>query len=144
MAPDSLTPEQRSALMRKVRSKDTTPEMKVRRALHAKGIRYRLHHPDLPGKPDLVLSRFRTCIFVHGCFWHGHESCRKASVPKTNTDFWVKKISRNRERDREVRTLLEEIGWRVVTVWECQTEKSERLEKLIEEIVLELSSSRNL
>ena len=143
MAPDSLTPEQRSALMRKVRSKDTTPEMRVRRALHAKGFRYRLHHSDLPGKPDLVLSRYRTCIFVHGCFWHGHESCRKSSVPKTNTDFWVKKISRNQDRDRKVQTLLEDIGWRVVTVWECQTEKSEILEKLIEEIVLELSSSRN-
>lgn len=141
MAPDSLTPEQRSALMRKVRSKDTTPEMRVRRALHAKGFRYRLHHSDLPGKPDLVLSRFRTCIFVHGCFWHGHESCRKASVPKTNTDFWVKKISRNQERDREVRTLLEEIGWRVVTVWECQTEKAEEFERLLEEIVREISSS---
>ena len=138
-----MTPEQRSALMRKVRSKDTTPEMRVRRALHAKGFRYRLHHSDLPGKPDLVLSRYRTCIFVHGCFWHGHESCRKSSVPKTNTDFWVKKISRNQDRDRKVQTLLEDIGWRVVTVWECQTEKSEILEKLIEEIVLELSSSRN-
>ena len=141
MAPDSLTPEQRSALMRKVRSKDTTPEMRVRRALHAKGFRYRLHHSDLPGKPDLVLSRFRTCIFVHGCFWHGHESCRKASVPKTNTDFWVKKITRNRDRDHEVRTLLEDIGWKVVIVWECQTEKAEEFERLLEEIVREICSS---
>ena len=136
-----MTPEQRSALMRKVRSKDTMPEMRVRRALHAKGFRYRLHHPDLPGKPDLVLPRFRTCIFVHGCFWHGHKSCRKASVPKTNTDFWVKKITRNRDRDHEVRTLLEEIGWKVVIVWECQTENAEEFERLLEEIVREISSS---
>lgn len=141
MAPDSLTPEQRSALMRRVRSKDTTPEIRVRRALHARGFRYRLHHPDLPGKPDLVLSRFRTCIFVHGCFWHGHEACKKASVPKTNTEFWVKKFSRNRDRDLKMRTLLEGIGWRVVTVWECQTEKAEEFERLLDEIVREISSS---
>ena len=90
--------------MRKVRSKDTLPEMRVRQVLHAKGFRYRLHSPDLPGKPDLVLSRFQTCIFVHGCFWHGHEACQKASVPKTNTEFWAKKISRNQDRDRKVKT----------------------------------------
>ena len=128
--------------MRRVRSKDTLPEMRVRCALHAKGFRYRLHHPDLPGKPDLVLSRFRTCIFVHGCFWHGHEACKKASLPKTNTDFWAEKIVRNRERDRRVRKLLEGIGWKVVTVWECQTEKTEGFENLIEEIVFELFGSR--
>ena len=137
-----MTSDQRSAIMRSVRSKDTAPEMRVRCALHARGFRFRLHRRDLPGKPDIVLSRFRTCIFVHGCFWHGHEGCRKASLPKTNTDFWTSKITRNQERDRESRALLENAGWKVLTVWECRTKTAAELEKTIEEIVLELSSSK--
>lgn len=100
---------------------DTKPEILVRKGLHRRGFRYRLHTKDLPGKPDIVLPKYKTVIFVHGCFWHGHKNCRYFRFPKTNTDFWEKKITRNRERDVEVRQRLVELGWRVLIVWECAT-----------------------
>lgn len=123
---DRLTPAQRHHCMQNIRSKGTKPEMIVRCYLHAHGFRYRLHHDRLPGHPDLVLRRYRTCIFVNGCFWHGHEECRYHTIPKTNTEFWVAKIGRNRERDREDILKLKEMGWHTVVVWECQLKPAVR------------------
>jgi DNA mismatch endonuclease (patch repair protein) len=112
--------------MRAVRSRDTTPEMVVRRAATALGYRYRLHKAGLPGKPDLVFGRRRKVIFVHGCFLHGHDCPRGARTPKTNADYWRAKISRNVARDRENLVALERAGWRALTIWECSTHKSQR------------------
>ncbi len=128
------TPE-RSAIMRAVRSGDTSPELTVRRLLHARGYRYRLHRKDLPGKPDLVFPGRRRVIFIHGCFWHGHDCARGARVPKTNTDYWVEKVERNRARDARAGHLLAEQGWSVLVVWECELRKDlaslERLESFL-------------
>lgn len=112
--------------MRAVRSRDTTPEMIVRRAATALGYRYRLHKAELPGKPDLVFGPRRKVVFVHGCFWHGHDCPRGARIPKTNVDYWRAKISRNLARDRENAAALERAGWRVLTIWECSTRNSQR------------------
>ena len=112
--------------MRAVRSRNTTPEMIVRRAATALGYRYRLHKAELPGKPDLVFGPRRKVIFVHGCFWHGHDCPRGARTPKTNADYWRAKIARNVARDRENLVALERAGWRVLTIWECSTRKSQR------------------
>ena len=112
--------------MRAVRSRDTTPEMIVRRAATALGYRYRLHKADLPGKPDLVFGPRRKVVFVHGCFWHGHDCPRGARTPKTNVDYWRAKISRNVARDRNNVATLERAGWRVLTIWECGTRNSQR------------------
>lgn len=109
--------------MQAVRSKDTAIEMRVRRLLHAQGYRYRLHCANLPGCPDLVLSRRRKAIFVHGCFWHGHQCARGKRVPKTNADYWTAKIARNSVRDVTVRKQLRELGWKVSVVWECELAK---------------------
>lgn len=118
-----VTPE-RSAMMSKVRGKDTRPEMVVRRAVHALGLRFRLHRRDLPGTPDLVLPRWKTVLFVHGCFWHRHAGCRKAGAPKTRADFWQAKFDRNVARDERTSAALRQAGWRVETVWECETRDS--------------------
>lgn len=117
---DVYSPEKRSAVMRRVKGRDTTPELKVRRLLTALGARYRLHRKDLPGKPDIVMAGRRLAIFVHGCFWHGHDCVRGARAPKTNRDYWLGKVGRNRERDVESRAALEAAGWRVETIWECE------------------------
>jgi DNA mismatch endonuclease (patch repair protein) len=109
----------RSAVMRRVKGKDTTPELKVRRALTALGARYRLHRKDLPGAPDIVMPGRRVAIFVHGCFWHGHDCARGARVPKANRDYWTAKVARNRARDGRSAAALAEAGWRVETIWEC-------------------------
>lgn len=106
--------------MAAIRGKDTKPELLVRKFLFSRGFRYRLNHPRLPGHPDIVLRKYRTVIFVNGCFWHGHENCRYFRLPKTNVDFWKNKIERNRERDKEEQQRLAEMGWHCVTVWECQ------------------------
>ena len=124
--PDRLNPEQRRLCMQHIRSKGTKPEMIVRQYLHAHGFRYRLHHDRLPGHPDIVLRKYRTCIFVNGCFWHGHEGCRYYVVPKTNTEFWQAKIDRNRKRDEEDIIQLKEMGWHIVIVWECQLKAAKR------------------
>jgi DNA mismatch endonuclease (patch repair protein) len=115
------TSEERSRIMRAVRSKDTAPELKVRRLLHSMGARFRLHRQDLPGKPDIVLPGRRKAIFVHGCFWHGHDCKRGSREPKTNAPYWVEKIARNRARDGINLPALDEAGWSVLTVWECET-----------------------
>ena len=140
---DKLSAQQRHKNMAAVHSKDTKPEMIVRRGLWKRGFRYRLNHKRLPGHPDLVLRKYRTCIFVNGCFWHGHnvalpqgnsekgivnsECCK---IPKSNWDFWVTKIRRNKERDKEEQRTLASMGWHCITVWECELKPSKREETL--------------
>ena len=116
---DVFTPEKRSAVMRRVKGRDTSPEMKVRTLLTRLGARYRLHRKDLPGNPDIVLPGRRLAIFVHGCFWHGHDCARGARVPKQNRDYWLAKVGRNAARDAAACATLESAGWRVETIWEC-------------------------
>jgi DNA mismatch endonuclease (patch repair protein) len=106
--------------MSRIRGRDTKPEMALRKVLHGLGLRYRLHAANLPGKPDLVFPRFRTVVFVHGCFWHRHSGCKIATTPKSNTDFWVAKFERNVARDRCTARQLRAAGWRVIVAWECQ------------------------
>ena len=142
---DTMTPDQRHKCMSHIRSRDTKPELKVRKWLWTHGYRYRLNVPSVPGKPDIVMRKFRTAIFVNGCFWHGHgltvgvkaksgpkdSSCCR--IPKTNRDFWISKIMRNRERDQENYQVLTENGWRVIVIWECQLKPA-----LIEQTMLEI------
>jgi len=116
---DPLTPAQRRRAMQEVRGKNTTPEMRLRRTLHARGLRFRLHRRDLPGSPDLVLARFGAAIFVHGCFWHRHPGCRHATAPATRTEYWAPKFAGNVARDRAAIDALRARGWRVGVVWEC-------------------------
>lgn len=120
MTTDPLAGERRSALMRSVRRGDTTPEIAVRKLLHAMGVRFRLHRSDLPGTPDIVLASRRTVIFVHGCFWHRHEGCAKATLPKTRADFWTTKFLANVARDADKTAALRAQGWKVLVVWECE------------------------
>lgn len=126
--PDALTKTQRSYNMSRIRGKDTTPEMIVRRLVHSMGYRYRLHVRSLPGTPDIVFHSRRQAIFVHGCFWHRHgKRCPLTRLPKSRLDFWRPKLERNHERDAINRRLLRAAGWQVLTVWECQTGDAERL-----------------
>ncbi|MBU1541138.1 MAG: very short patch repair endonuclease [Alphaproteobacteria bacterium] len=134
MATDVFTPEKRSAVMRAVKSRDTTPELAVRRILRTAGIGYRLGGRGLPGRPDLVMSGRRVAVFVHGCFWHGHDCARGARQPRANADYWSAKIGRNRSRDATTRDALEATGWRVVTVWECDMKAGGFAEDLIAEV----------
>jgi len=135
---DKLSKQKRHANMAAIRSKDTKPELTVRQGLWKRGFRYRLNSPRLPGHPDLVLRKYRTCIFVNGCFWHGHhvdlresiENSACCKIPKTNRDFWVAKISRNKERDREEQRKLATMGWHCITVWECELKPSIREQTL--------------
>ena len=121
---DTLSPERRSELMSRVRSKDTKPEMRVRRLVHAMGYRYRLHYRGLPGSPDLAFPKRRKAIFVHGCFWHRHENCRRNRTPKTRREFWSTKLERNRLRDLDNGSKLRDMGWDVLVVWECETQEA--------------------
>ena len=133
---DKLSAEQRHKNMAAIHSKDTKPEMIVRKGLWSKGFRYRLNSPRLPGHPDLVLRKYRTCIFVNGCFWHGHEGCCK--IPNTNREFWVAKIKRNQERDIETQKRLAEMGWHCITIWECELKPSKR-EQTLKSLVFTLN-----
>ena len=117
---DFLSPAERSDRMSRIRGKDTQPELALRKILHKLGLRYRLHGAALPGKPDLVFPRYRTVVFVHGCFWHRHAGCNIASTPKSNTPFWLEKFEKNIARDARVAAQLEAKGWRVLVVWECE------------------------
>ncbi len=130
---DKLTPEERSRNMGKIRSKDTSPEMVVRKLVHRLGYRYRLHRKDLPGKPDLTFPSKKKIIFVHGCFWHQHQasSCKIARLPKSKTDYWIPKLQRNVERDIQHRKALKKMGWDSLVIWECETYKTKRLENRI-------------
>ena len=133
---DKLTPQQRHKTMAAIRGKNTKPEIIVRRGLWKRGFRYRLNHRRLPGHPDLVLRKYRTCIFVNGCFWHGHEGCSR--VPSTNREFWEAKIRRNKERDIETQKTLAQMGWHCITVWECEL-KSKVLEKTLDSLAYTLN-----
>lgn len=117
---DTLTVAERSERMARIRSKNTKPELRVRRLVHKLGYRFRLHHKRLPGRPDLVFPSRRKVVFVHGCFWHAHEGCKVANLPKSRSEYWAAKFERNRSRDAENQKLLEEAGWRVLTIWECE------------------------
>ena len=131
---DRLTPEHRSWLMSQVRAKDTLTEIRVRQAAHALGLRYRLYRHDLPGTPDLVFPKHRVVIFVHGCFWHRHRGCKKATIPKSRTQFWQNKFDRNVARDRQAIENLGALGWSVAIIWECETKTREELFHLLKEI----------
>jgi len=122
--PDKLTPQQRHYCMSRIRGKATKPELLVRHWLWSHGYRYRLNVKSVPGKPDIVLRKYRTAIFVNGCFWHGHEGCSLYSVPKSNTDFWIAKVQRNQARDQQEYKALHDAGWQVVVIWECQLKKA--------------------
>ena len=135
---DRLTKQQRSSNMAAIHGKDTKPEMVVRRYLWAHGFRYRLNHPRLPGKPDIVMRKYRTCIFINGCFWHGHEGCKYYTIPKTNTEFWVNKVNRNKERDNEVKHQLATMGWHSITICECELKPKVR-EKTLESLAFTLN-----
>ena len=113
-----------------IRSKNTKPEIIVRKFLWEHGFRYKLNHPRLPGKPDVVLRKYRTCVFVNGCFWHGHDNCSEFRTPKTNVAFWTKKIQRNKERDKDVQVSLAKMGWHCITIWECQLKPKVRQQTL--------------
>ncbi len=129
---DTLTPEKRSWNMSRIRSKDTQPEIIVRRLLHSMGYRFRLHRKDLPGKPDIVLPKYKTVIFVHGCFWHRHPGCKYAYTPKSRIGFWQKKFAENVSRDKKKKTDLKKAGWKVLIIWECEILKKDKLEVKIQ------------
>lgn len=133
---DSITPEHRSWNMRQIRGKDTKIEIKVRKYLFSKGFRFRKNDKRYPGKPDVVLPKYHTVIFVNGCFWHQHKGCKNATIPKTRTEFWINKLSKNVENDVRNEQLLKESGWSVITVWECELEENfeGRMDRLIREI----------
>jgi DNA mismatch endonuclease (patch repair protein) len=121
--------------MRRVKGRDTAPELKVRRALTALGARYRLHRADLPGKPDIAMPGRKLAVFVHGCFWHGHDCPRGSRVPKDNRDYWIGKIERNRARDARSREALAALGWRVETIWECELKDPAALEARLRQLL---------
>lgn len=133
---DKLTPAHRSWNMSRIKASNTKPERIVRSLLHQMGFRFRLYREDLPGKPDIVLPKFHTVIFVHGCFWHRHEGCKECTTPKSNTEFWLDKFRKNVERDDRVAQSLENLGWKVVVVWSCETKDlSELSKRLFEELM---------
>ena len=137
---DRLTPQRRSANMSKVRGKDTGPEMTVRRIAHRLGLRYRLHRKDLPGTPDLVFPRYKLVLFVHGCFWHRHGDCRRASTPATRIEFWEAKFSKNLSRDQRQSQLLRDMGWDVRVIWECEV----KIEKNVQDMLKRWMLDRNV
>jgi DNA mismatch endonuclease (patch repair protein) len=131
---DVYSPEKRSAVMRRVKSQDTTPELAVRKILRAAGIGYRLGGCGLPGRPDVVMQGRRVALFVHGCFWHGHDCARGSRKPKANADYWQAKIGRNRDRDARNETALTEAGWRIVTIWECEMKRPDFAAGLVADV----------
>ncbi len=136
--PDVLTPQQRHRCMSHIRSKATKPEILVRKWLWAHGYRYRLNVKSVPGKPDIVMRKYRTAIFVNGCFWHGHEGCKYFIMPKTNTAFWQNKIESNRQRDKRNYYILLQNGWQVIVLWQCEL-YHERIEKTMQAVALSLN-----
>ena len=141
--PDTLSQELRHKAMAAIHSASTKPELKLRLVLWHLGFRYRVNCKRLPGSPDIVLPKYRTAIFIHGCFWHGHKGCKYYTVPKTNTDFWIAKVARNQERDQEVWRQLEAKGWEVIIVWECELKKT-RFEDTIERVEKEILANGEL
>ena len=128
---DRISEAERSKNMKRIRSTNTQPEKIVRSFLHKNGFRFRLNCTKLPGKPDIVLHKYSTVIFVHGCFWHQHKNCKNARQPKSNQEYWRPKLQRNVERDKEVKRKLKKIGWKVIIIWECNTKKLDYLVKVI-------------
>ena len=138
---DTLSPEKRSWNMSRIRGKDTSIEVKVRKYLFSKGFRFRKNDKRLPGKPNVVLPKYHTVIFVHGCFWHRHPGCKDAATPKTRTEFWLDKFEKNITNDRIHREALEAAGWKVITLWECDINK--RSDETMDRVVRELNESIN-
>lgn len=136
---DSLTPEKRSWNMSRIRSKDTSVEIKVRKYLFSQGLRYRKNVLSLPGKPDIVFPKYRVVVFIHGCFWHRHEGCKRATTPKTRQEYWIPKFQRNVENDNKHYRELEELGWRTIVVWECEVNK--QFEKTMEELIHKIKNT---
>ncbi|WP_347258632.1 very short patch repair endonuclease [Methylocaldum sp.] len=134
---DTLSPEERSKRMSLIRGTGSAPEIKLRRLVHGMGFRYRLHVKELPGKPDLVFPSKRAVIFMHGCFWHRHPDCKLARLPKSKLDFWKPKLEANKERDLRNQKELRSLGWRVLVVWECEIDNTERLSLIIREFLRE-------
>ena len=132
---DTVTKEQRSLNMSLIRSKETKPEIFVRSILHRLGFRFRKNVKTLPGKPDIVLPKYKTVIFVHGCFWHQHEGCKRSTIPKSNTDYWKPKLKGNVERDKQHRANLEQLGWNVAVIWECETKQADKLIEKLENLL---------
>ena len=135
---DKLTPSQRSHCMSSIRGKNTKPEILVRKGLHARGFRFRLHNRKLPGSPDIGLPKYGVTILVNGCFWHGHKGCRYATRPKSNVEFWETKIARNKHRDEVTTAHLEALGWHVITVWECELRAGSQLEDRLDALAGEI------
>ena len=137
---DIMTPEQRSRCMAAIKGKDTKPEMIVRKYLFSRGLRFRVQVRKLPGTPDIVLPKYKTAIFVNGCFWHGHEGCKYFRLPKSNVEFWKEKIERNIERDKESMQALFDLGWKVVRVWECELRNKANREETLNKIYTSITS----
>ncbi|ABR85809.1 very short patch repair endonuclease [Pseudomonas aeruginosa] len=144
---DFLSPTERSERMSRIRGKDTQPELALRKALHKLGLRYRLHGAGLPGKPDLVFPRYKVVVFVHGCFWHRHAGCKIATIPKSNTPFWLEKFEKNVVRDAQVVVDLQALGWTVFVVWECElvsAKKAQATSKRLHEMIRQLDQGKTL
>jgi DNA mismatch endonuclease (patch repair protein) len=141
---DVFSQAKRSWVMSRIRGKDTGPERHVRSFLHRHGFRFSLHQSGLPGKPDIVLPKYRTVVFVHGCFWHGHSGCKRASMPATHRRFWSEKIKRNKARDGEVKRALQRAGWRILTVWECQITSASGLARRLRSLLAARARVRGL
>jgi len=128
---DTLSKEKRSWNMSRIKGKDTKPELIVRSLLHSMGYRYRLHQKNLPGKPDIVLKKYNAVIFVHGCFWHRHKGCKFAYEPKSRQEFWQRKFLENKARDKKNQSTLGKLGWKVLAIWECETDHIEKLKRKV-------------
>lgn len=134
---DVFSKDNRSRIMSRIGGKNTKPELIVRSMLHRMGFRFRLHRPDLPGKPDIVLPKYGAVVFVNGCFWHGHQGCPRSKMPETNSEFWQDKIEKNIRRDAENIKALQGLGWRVIVVWQCEVRNSSNLKEKLENLLLE-------
>lgn len=141
---DVLDPKQRSQRMSLIKWKDTKPEMVIRKYLFSKGLRYRLHNKKLPGKPDIVLKKYKTVVFINGCFWHGHKDCKYFKMPKSNEFFWEQKINRNRARDIANEFVLQTEGWKVIRIWECELKKVKDREITLEKLYQEITSQPSI
>ena len=141
---DQFTQKERSVIMSRIRGKDTAPEKLIRGLLRAQGYRFSLYSKRLPGCPDIVLSKRRRVVFIHGCFWHGHKGCRRASLPSTNKRFWIRKITGNVARDVRVRSEIRKLGWKSLVIWQCQIKKRKMLERRLEHFLLQKTRERRV
>lgn len=141
---DIFTPAKRSEIMSRIKSKNTKSELVVRKILFSKGLRYRLHAKDLPGKPDIIFRPSKVAVFVHGCFWHHHKNCKDAFIPSTRQNYWLPKLEKNVQRDEQAIKCLKEMDWKVYAVWECQIKDDCKLNDLIDEIVTSVEARRTV